>query len=330
MKFSVGYQLCSDSEFVDEIIKNRDSIYEVYFSWSDYANGRNSQIRKSGLTPWEAQRYIEEDIKRISDAGIKLNVLFNAMCYGENSQSRSFFEGIGNTLEYLLANYNLASLTTTSLLVAKFVKENFPMLDVRASVNMDIGTVEGLDYVKEYFDSFYIRRELNRDFGEIRKLKSWCDENGKTLYALANSGCLNYCSAHVFHDNLVAHEAEISKMDNGYNFEGVCRSYFKNPENHFALSQRLGYIRPEDTELYEGIFPALKLATRVSKNPAKILKAYIRGKHSGSTLDLLEPNHSGVIYPYLLENSKIISQVKNEKLTYNIENALIKLEGELC
>ena len=72
MKFSVGYQLCSDSEFVDEIIKNRDSIYEVYFSWSDYANGRNSQIRKSGLTPWEAQRYIEEDIKRISDAGIKL------------------------------------------------------------------------------------------------------------------------------------------------------------------------------------------------------------------------------------------------------------------
>ena len=37
-----------------------------------------------------------------------------------------------------------------------------------------------------------------------------CDAEGKELYMLANSGCLNNCSAHVFHDNLVAHEAQIA------------------------------------------------------------------------------------------------------------------------
>ena len=29
-----------------------------------------------------------------------------------------------------------------------------------------------------------------------------------------NSGCLNNCSVHVFHDNLVSHESEIAAMDN--------------------------------------------------------------------------------------------------------------------
>ena len=63
-----------------------------------------------------------------------------------------------------------------------------------------------------------MKREFNRDFNAIKKLKNWYDENGKSLHILANSGCLNHCSAHMFHDNLVSHESEISKMDNCYEF----------------------------------------------------------------------------------------------------------------
>ena len=55
MKYSVGYQLRENSDFLQSIVRNKEHIYEVYFSWGDFANGRNSQLRQSDLTPWEAQ-----------------------------------------------------------------------------------------------------------------------------------------------------------------------------------------------------------------------------------------------------------------------------------
>lgn len=331
MNFSVGYQMMSTDTFVNELIQSKDKIHEVYFSWGGYANGRNSQLLQKEITSWEAQRHQESDIEKISEAGISLNLLFNAMCYGKDSQSKSFFSGIGNTVEYLQSRYLLRSVTTTSPLIAKFLKANFPELEIRASVNMSIGTVAGMDYVKDYFDSFYLQRELNRDFSIIDELKKWCESHGKKLYALANSGCLNHCSAHVFHDNLVAHETEIAQMNNGYSFDGICRQYLVNPENHRALVENSSFIRPEDIHLYEGIFPAMKLATRVNFDPVRVLRAYIRGSYRGSTLELLEPNHTAMLYPYLLDNSSLHGEIVNNRLVYtNFENAMVKLEEKIC
>lgn len=328
MKFSLGYQ-CTNAPFIDEIIREKEKIAEVYFSWADYPNGRNSQLRQKGLTSEQAQAKQAQDLKKLAEGGITLNLLFNAMCYGKESQSRAFFQGIGDTVDYLNHTYGLASVTTTSPLIARFIKENFPALEVRASVNMSIGTVEGMDYAKDLFDSFYLKRELNRDFAAIRALKEWCDANGKKLYGLANSGCLNHCSAHVFHDNLVAHEQEIAQMDNGYAFEGLCRLHLKQRPK--SILERSSFIRPEDVALYEGLFEAVKLATRVSPMPLRILRAYTAGAYKGSVTDLLEPNHSGLFYPYLLENSILKSRVEQDKLVYeNFEEAMIKLEDEGC
>ena len=331
MKYSVGYQLRETPDFIESIVKNKDQIYEVYFSWGDFANGRNSQLRQKNLTPWEAQIQQEGELRYLTQESIRLNLLFNATCYGKDSQSKAFFAKIGETVDYIGGHMGLSGVTTTSPLIAKFIKENFPELEVRASVNMSIGTVEGMDYVGGYFDSYYLKRELNRDFTAIEALKRWCDDNGKKLYALANSGCLNNCSAHVFHDNLVSHESEIAAMDNGYAFEGVCRQYLSDGKNAHALLDYTSYIRPEDVCLYEGIFTAMKLATRVSMYPQRIVKAYIEDKsHKGSVLDLLEPNHTGLFYPWLLENKKICSEVKEGKLVYsNLEKAFIKLDYEI-
>lgn len=328
MKFFVGYQLFEDFEFVESIIRRKKHISEVYFSWGDIPNGRNSQIDRCDVSPFAAQQKQIEDLKMISDAGIRTNILFNATCYGKDSQSREFFEKIGDITDYCTENFALSSVTTTSPLIAKFIKTNFTGIDVRASVNMGIGTVEGMEYIEDYFDSFYVRRELNRDFSKIRYLKNRCDSKGKKLYALANSGCLNNCSAHTFHDNLVSHEKEISKMDNGYAFQGICHEFLKKKNNVYKLLDNTGFIRPEDVYLYEDLFPAMKLATRVNGNPEKILKAYIdKQKHVGSTLDLLEPNHSGTIYPYILENSRIKSIINENGIKYtDIEKSLIKLE----
>ena len=328
MLFSVGYATRADDTFINEIIDLKDGINEVYFSWGKTPSGRNDQTRSEGLTPWEAQAKQIEDLKTLHKAGLKFNLLFNANCYGEKAQARSFFEEVGETVEYIGGNFNLSSLTTTSPLVAKFIKQNFPEIDIRASVNMGIGSILGMEYVADVFDSFYVKRELNRDFNALGVLRKWCDENGKQMYLLANSGCLNDCSAHTFHDNLVAHEEGASRMDNGYQFSGVCKKYLSQEKNRGVLLSGTNYIRPEDTELYEGIVPAMKLATRVHENPSRVLRAYIeRKKFVGNTASLLEPNHAGTIYPYVLENGKIERKIENGKLIYaNGENAFVKLE----
>lgn len=302
MKFTVGYPQGTNPDFLDCITENKESIHEVYFSWSDMPSGRSMGGREE-LIAYERQKQQETDLRRFSDAGIPLNMLFNANCYGENSQSRQFFNGIGNLTDHMKREFGVASVTTASPLIAKFIKENFDDITTRASVNMEIGSIEGLSYLSEYFDSFYVKRELNRNMHELTRLRRWCDENGKEMYLLANSGCLNFCSAHTFHDNLVAHEAEISKMDNGYQFRGVCWDFLSDDSRKKFWLSRTNFIRPEDVELYEGITPAMKLATRVNSSPKRVLEAYIRGSYRGSVMELLEPNHSGAFYPDYIENT---------------------------
>lgn len=331
MKFDVGYQLYPDYTYINEIIKRKENISGVYFSWGDFPNGRNNQLKRADMLPWEAQTKQQKDLEILSKENISLNLLFNATCYGKDSQSRALFKKIGDVTEFCINKFFLKKITTTSPLIAKFIKSNFKDIDIRASVNMGIGSTEGMEYVSEYFDSFYLKRELNRDFKKIKELKHWCDANGKKLYALANSGCLNNCSAHTFHDNLVSHESEISKMDNGYEFFGICHDYLKKDQNIYKYFDVTGFIRPEDVYLYEELFDSLKLATRVNTNPVRVIKSYIDYKtHRGNVMELLEPNHSGIIRPYIVENSLIHSDIESEKLVYkNIEKALVKLEGNI-
>jgi len=307
MKFSVGLKN-GDFDFLECIIKNKENIREVYFSWGDFPNGRSSQLLSEDYSVWEMMDIQRQMLKRISENDIPLNVLFNGNCYGRDSLSRGFYERVGETVDYIKRVYGEPSVTTTSPLIGKFIKSNFSDCEVRASVNMEISTVQGMDYISEYFDGYYMKREFNRDFGKIRELSEYCRNNGKKLYMLANSGCLNDCSVHNFHDNLVAHEKEISGMDNAYNFTGMCRDYLKNEKNHPKLPEIMNFIRPEDIGKYEEWFDSVKLATRIHPNPGLVLESYIKGKYSGDILRLLEPTHS--IYPYVLENGEPLRLVR--------------------
>lgn len=323
MKFMVGLQY-TKPELIDCIIELKSQISEVYFSWGDFPNGRSNQLETEGYMPWELQELQIKALKRLTEENISLNLLFNANCYGKDSQSRIFFEKIGGTVDYLLAHFNLRSITTTSPLIAKFIKQNFEELEVRASVNMEIGTIQGMRYLADYFDSYYMKRELNRDFEAIKVLSDWCKENGKKLYMLANSGCLNHCSAHNFHDNLVAHESEIAKMDNAYNFQGMCREYLKKEENYRVLINDTNFIRPEDMEKYDAYFESAKLATRIHRNPCIVVRSYCRGRYSGNLLELLEPAHN--IYPYVIENGEPLKlkKIETDILMYQEEEYVNK------
>ena len=303
MQFSVGYQMREDDVFLSEIISAKEHIYEVYFSWGDFANGR-TKMTDLPFSPEEATSKQEQDLMFLNEAGLSFNLLLNGNCYGGESLARSFYEKIGDTVWMLMDNIRLTSVTTTSPLIAKFIKENFPKLKTRASVNMSVGEISGMDYISDVFDGYYMKREHNRNLAKIQELSAWCKQNGKELFCLANSGCLNHCSAHTFHDNLVAHESEIMEKDNAYIFRGVCQSYLQNPEKRSSVIKDTNFIRPEDIGATEGYFTAAKLATRVNPRPEQILKAYINESFAGNTLQLLEPDHSGTLYPVFLDNRK--------------------------
>jgi collagenase-like PrtC family protease len=302
MKFSAGYQLMADDEYINTLLNYRESINDIYFSWAKSPSGRKAMAGNGFLLDeMERQR---DDLSRLSSAGIRLTLLLNANCYGEHALSRKFYQDIGDLIAGLLKYLNISAVTTTSITIGRFVRENFPLLDVRASVNMDIGTAGSMSYLEDIFTSFYIRRELNRDIESIIKIKEWCHRNGKGLHILGNGGCLAFCPARVFHDNLVAHEEEIASKDNAMIFDGLCRDYFRKNKTSVGFIRNLNWIRPEDTRLYEPFFDSMKLATRINSNPSRIVRAYMEGHYNGNLLELLEPDYSSLLYPLIINNKK--------------------------
>ena len=314
IKFSVGYNYSKREALIKAIMNYKEKISELYFSFGEYPNGRNVFTEHKFFSKWDITENQIKDLKFVSKMGIVCNLLLNANCYGKESLSRKFYLELGDTVDYLINVCRLSCITTTSPIIAKFIKNNFSEIEVRASVNMGIENTDGMDYVAEYFDSYYLKREYNRNLKKLLEAREWCNASGKKLYGLANSGCLNFCSAHTFHDNLVAHEKEIAFMDNAYDFEGQCYTYLKNDLKKREWFRITNFIRPEDVKMYDGIFDGIKLATRVNRNPAKIIESYMEGSYSGALTELLEPDHSGMFYPVIIENKKIPNNFADKTL----------------
>ena len=302
MRFSIGWNPRHAEGLMNSILRHRERTAEVYFSLPGMPSGRGVMSSVESSFDGEAEKALFPDLARLHENGIALHLLVNGNCFGKDTLSRSFYQRIGDVTDRLRSDFDLKAVTTTSPLAAKFLKRNFPGLECRASVNMEIGTPEGMDYLAEFFDSFYLKREYNRDLQRIRKMRRWADDHGKKMYALANSGCLNFCSARTFHDNLVAHEHEIRQEDNAFDFHGICKLWLRQPEKRETFLQVANFIRPEDTDLYEEFFDGMKLATRVHHNPAAVAEAYFAGEWRGNLLDLLEPDHAESFYPVILDN----------------------------
>jgi collagenase-like PrtC family protease len=110
-----------------------------------------------------------------------------------------------------------------------------------------------------------------------------------------------FCSGQIFHDNLVAHEKEISQVNNIKDFNPyTCWNYYSNPD-HWPDLIRNTWIRPEDINNYSDLFPVVKIASRMSSRPAETIRAYAEGGYDGN---LLEPGHGRLLYPKFIDNKK--------------------------
>lgn len=306
MKFNIGYSISSDNsyDFIDIVKKYKEHIDEVYFPWLDNPTGRASLTNIDGYIDWNAQTKLIADLKEIKAMGIKLDLLYNGNCMGGDALSLNMQNTLLSIIDYLrFCGCAPDVITTASPAVAFVIKSNRKGIDVRASVNMRIGTVKAMQYLKD-FDSFYIMREYNRDFLRIKELKEWADNNGKRLYMLANSGCMSHCSYQTFHDNTVAHSNEIATKNNIEGFVPYgCWEYLKDRENWVSVLQNT-WVRPEDISNYEEYFSSVKLATRMHMLPALVVDSYVRGKYYGNLLDLFEPGYGRLFAPYIIDNTK--------------------------
>ena len=307
MKYQVGHQ--DNRALIDYVLRHSGRISEVYFPWGDFATGR-------GIIQSETvKKNLAADLKRFSGAGLRLWLLLNGNCYGFRALSRSFFQKLGDTVDYLRNEYSIAGVTTASPLIARFLRKNFAGLEIRASVNMEIGTPEGVEYLEDYFDSFYLKREYNYNRDVLTRMRDFCHERGKKMFLIANSGCLNFCSARTFHDNLVAHQHEIGEMDNAFEFQGECSVFLKKGDHRRELLSKSNFIRPEDVPLYEDLCDGMKLATRTNHNPLAVVSAYCSGRWHGNLLDLTEPAHSELLLPEILSSRRFPPDYAEKRMT---------------
>ena len=304
LTFSVGYQLPDDGgeRFPDIVSDYRDAVSEVYFAAGDAPSARTPSADASGYAPDEAEAILQEDLSSLRAQGVKLNLLCNANCYGGAAVSKTLEAATAAAIE----RYRPDSVTTASLFLANRIKKNFPGLSVRASVNLNLASVEELSYVSESFDSYCVSRELNYDLAALGGIRKWADANGKSLVILANSGCLRNCPAHAFHDNLVAHFAEIDPADVVKDFQPVfCRSFYALPENRAGFLEHASFIRPENLREYAQYASLVKLATRTHPNPRLVIDAYCRGRFTGNLFDLTEPNHGPRFKGKVLDGARV-------------------------
>lgn len=299
MKFAVGYQEPENGENFSSIVSDYlNGISEVYFSWPGSASGR------SAATGHGSQARMETELAAIRSMGVRLDMLFNANCYGGSAISTTFESEIISLLEYLDSIGLLPDvITTTSPFVARTVKKSCQSIEIRASVNMRIDSISAMDYASEYFDSFYMRRDVQRDIPTVARFKKWCDVHGKKLGMLLNSGCLRNCPSQTFHDNLVAHDMEVSERRNVKDWiPHLCWNLYQKTERRIEFLKS-SWIRPEDVRHYEDLVSFAKLATRRHQRPRVVIGAYISGKFSGNLLNLTEPDYSALFAPFAIDNT---------------------------
>lgn len=302
MKFAAGYQISEFGEpFSDIVADYSDKVREVYFPWVAQPSGRPPlTLPDSDLG--EAESILLAELKRIKAFGMQLDLLFNANCYGGKAVSKSFESEIIGIIDRLSSEGVRPDIvTTTSLFVARTVKKHFPDIRTRASVNMRIGTLQGMKYASDLFDGFYLQRDMQRNLDYVKKVSAFCRDGGKELCMLVNSGCLRYCPGQVFHDNLIAHCTDASSdRVPGYN-PHVCWNLYAGGRNAAEILKAT-WIRPEDVRNYAEYIDIFKLATRQHAYPRSVISAYAKEKWDGNLLELLEPGFSPAFFPYEINN----------------------------
>ena len=301
---AAGYQHFADGAPFAEIALRHPAVREVYFPWPEEPSGRPRLGYGEEEDSVALARALRADLERLRAAGVRLDLLLNANCYGSQAMSVALEDHVRDILGKLdHCGLLPETVTAASPFIARTVKKYFPGIELRASVNMRLTTIQAMAYLAPLFDSYYIGRDVQRNLATVERFSRWCHDNGKKLCILANSGCLRNCPWQTYHDNLIAHSDAAMKAENvkGWN-PHLCWTLYRDRKN-FAEILKATWVRPEDLHHYEGLVDVVKLATRQHANPDMVISAYERGAFEGNLLDLFEPGFSPAFFPNFIDNA---------------------------
>ncbi len=223
-------------------------------------------------------------------AGIGFNYLLNAACLGNREITRKGQSEIEELCSWLVET-GVASVTVSSPLLLRLVKERFPSLKVRISVFGGVDRVRKAQMWEEMGADCIVLDSLlvNREFAALESIRKnvRCD-----LELLVNNSCLSGCAFSPAHMNALAHAGQ-EWHENGGFFIDWCllrctEMKLRDPVNYL----RSEWIRPEDLRLYEGMgYDLFKVAERDLPTPvmAARVKAYAARRYDGNLLDLVQP-----------------------------------------
>ena len=157
-KLAVGW--FDNTSFVDACAPYVPRIKEVFFAWPGVTASRP-------MDDWTSERRarIVADLKWARENGIELDTIFNANCYGDICISDELADHVTEKLREMDAEGLFPQhLTTASPFIATVVRQRFPSVKIRFSINMDIASTSALSYVDELYDEFYAGRNDHRTY----------------------------------------------------------------------------------------------------------------------------------------------------------------------
>jgi len=295
-KLAVGW--FDNEPFVEACSPHVGRIKEVFFAWPGVTASRP-------MDEWTGERRarIVSDLHWAREKGIELDAIFNASCYGDIAISETLADHVTEKLrEMESAGLFPEHVTTTSPFIATVVRQRFPSVKVRFSINMDIASEIALKYVDELFDEFYAGRNDHRRLDYVSRLGAWARQHGKMVGLQANSGCLRNCPFHQFHNNLHGHN-RMGQSQAGEKFDfSVFRCRTNYERGNYEDFLRAIWIRPEDLPLYEPHVGVVKLATRRHPNPTKIIAAYATYSYDGDLTEIMDPCFK---FPMVIDNARL-------------------------
>ncbi len=314
-KLSVGW--FDNKPFQDVCAPWLGRIKEVFFAWPGVLASRP-------MDDWTQERRdrIRSDLKWARSNGVELDAIFNANCYGDIAMTETLADLVTAKLEEMGADGLFPEhLTTASPFIATVVRQRFPEVKIRWSVNMFISTEDALGYVTDLFDTFYAGRNNQRSLDYVRRMSGWAADHGKLMGMQVNSGCLRHCPFHTFHDNLHGHDrVGQSAAAARFHFTNfLCRTNYERGRYEDFL--RSTWIRPEDVAAYEPYVNVIKLATRRHPYPEKIVAAYASRSYDGDLAEIMDPFYR---FPKRIDNvalgeSKLWPLVRDAENTYGPE-----------
>ena len=300
-KFAVGHFFGNDNSMFQNVTgRYLDHIQEIFFSWPELKNARGLRGDPDTL-----KEKITADMLWARSKGLSLDLLINAMCYGEEAfTAAQHARVIGALADMDRRGILPETVTVISPYLAQIIKHDFPKIDIRASVNARVDSIISMEYMAPMFDSYYISRDLQRDLPTLRAFRKWTRDHGKKLCMLVNGSCLRNCPFHFFHETINSHGLSRTVPETKRTGIQPSRCINMYMKKQYEEILRSSWIRPEDLHCYEDEVDMVKLSTRAVPDPERIIRAYCERSYDGNLLGLLDPVYTFFFRPYILDNKR--------------------------